>query len=118
MIDFLSPIAAMAALFWIQSLVAFLSALSFLAWPTSATNERRSFSVNELSRAEKSQPLNISSIFARNIFRYGGERPPNFVVSAETASVLALSQNKEFVIPVSVGASTLHLTIDTGSSDL
>jgi hypothetical protein len=31
---------------------------------------------------------------------------------------LASTQISEFIIPVSVGAATLHLSIDTGSSDL
>lgn len=107
----------MAALSWIRNFVV-LSVVPFFAWPISAANGRRSFSVTQLSRAEQIQPLNISTTFARNIFRYGGERSPSVVSSIETASVLAFSQNAEFVIPVSVGASTLHLTIDTGSSDL
>ncbi|PQE10529.1 aspartic endopeptidase Pep1 aspergillopepsin F protein [Rutstroemia sp. NJR-2017a BVV2] len=107
----------MAALFWIRYFVA-LSVIPCLAWPTSAANGHRSFSINQFPREEKSQTLNISTAFARNILRYGGEWPRSVVSSAETASVLALSQNEEFMIPVSVGASTLHLTIDTGSSDL
>ncbi|PQE09138.1 aspartic endopeptidase Pep1 aspergillopepsin F protein [Rutstroemia sp. NJR-2017a WRK4] len=106
----------MAALLWIRYSVV-LSVIPYLAWPTSAAN-RRSFSINQLTREENSQPLNISTAFARNLLRYGGEWPRSIVSSAETASVLALSQNEEFLIPVSVGASTLHLTIDTGSSDL
>jgi ATP sulfurylase len=106
----------MALLFWIRRFVV-LSIIPFLPWSTSAANELRSFSVNQVSRAEKGQPLNISTTFARNFLRYGGEWPRS-VSSAETASVLAFSQNEEFMIPVSVGASTLHLTVDTGSSDL
>jgi hypothetical protein len=107
----------MAALFWIRSFVVLL-VIPFLAWPITAANERRSFSVNQLSRADKNPPLNISTTFARNILRYGGEMPPSVINSAETASVLAVTQNEEFIVPVSVGASTLHLSIDTGSSDL
>jgi hypothetical protein len=107
----------MAALLWIRYSIV-LSVIPYLAWPTSAANGHRSFSMNQITREGKGQPLNISNDFARNILRYGGEWPRSVVSSAETASVLALSQNDEFMIPVSVGASTLHLTIDTGSSDL
>lgn len=107
----------MAALSWVQTFVVLL-VIPFLAWPTTAANGGRSFSINQLSRADKNQALDISTAFARNLLRYGGEIPPSVVHSAETASVLAFAQNQEFLVPVSVGASTLQLSIDTGSSDL
>ncbi|KAF7913461.1 uncharacterized protein EAE98_011486 [Botrytis deweyae] len=107
----------MARLFWIGNSVVFAIIL-FFAWPTLAANGRRSFSVHQISRADTSQLFNISKAFARNVFRYGGQRLPNAVKSAETATVLTWAQDREFLIPVSVGASTLNLTIDTGSSDL
>lgn len=111
------PVNRMAGLFWIGNSAVFTIIL-FFAWPTLATNGRRSFSVHQVSRADASQPFNISTAFARNVFRYGGERLPNAANSAETASVLTWAQDREFLIPVSVGASTLNLMIDTGSSDL
>lgn len=107
----------MAVLLGTWTSVIFL-AIPFLASTIAAANEGRSFSVDQVSRVSKSQPLDISRIFARNLFRYGGEAPSSVVHSSETASVLALAQNQEFVVPVSVGASTLQLSIDTGSSDL
>jgi hypothetical protein len=107
----------MAELLGVWSLV--LLVIPFLAWPTTtAANEGRSFSVTQLSRADRSQPLDISTHFARNLIRYGGEIPPRSVVSAETATVFASTQNGEFIVPVSVGAAMLNLSIDTGSSDL
>ncbi|KAI1261340.1 aspartic protease pep1 [Xylariaceae sp. FL1019] len=95
-----------------------LSAILVLAGSTVAANARRSFSLTQSSRADRVQPLDISTVFARNLVRYGGKVPRDVVHSAETASVPALSQNLEFVVPISVGASTLQLSIDTGSSDL
>ncbi|KAI1170944.1 aspartic protease pepB [Nemania sp. FL0916] len=107
----------MAAFLRLLDLVMLFLSL-FLAGSTAAGNARRSFSLNQVSRPDNVQPLDISTLFARNLLKYGGEIPPGAVQSAETASVSALSQNQEFVVPVSVGASTLQLSIDTGSSDL
>ncbi|KAI0154557.1 aspartic protease pepB [Xylariaceae sp. FL1272] len=107
----------MAAFLWPTYLHILFVALT-LAELTTETEGRRSFSLDQRPRAENGEPLNISTIFARNLFRYGGQVPRSVAYSAKTASVIALSQNQEFVVPVSVGASTLQLSIDTGSSDL
>jgi len=109
----------MAAFFCMRNLVGSL-VIALFAWPTTAAKGGRSFSVNQLSRTDGARPsnLDISAIFARNVIRYGGEIPRRAVHSAETASVLAVTQNEEFIVPITVGASTLHLSIDTGSSDL
>lgn len=91
--------------------------LSLFLWPAEA-NRGHSFSIQQVPRAEQNSSLNISTVFARNFLRYGGVVPPIVARSAETASVLASTRNGEFIIPVSVGADTLYMSVDTGSADL
>ncbi|KAI1763306.1 aspartic protease pep1 [Hypoxylon sp. FL1150] len=94
-----------------------LLVIPFFAGSTAA-DEGRSFSIDQVPKTDKTQPLDIPTTFARNLRRYGGKIPPGIGHSAKTASVLALAQNQEFLVPVSVGAATLQLSVDTGSSDL
>lgn len=91
--------------------------LSLFLWPAEA-NQGHSFSIQQVARTDRNLPLNISAIFARNYLRYGGLVPPIVARSAETASILAGTRNGEFIIPVSVGADTLYMSVDTGSADL
>ena len=107
----------MAALLCFRGFIAVL-VIPFLVQPTRAVIGGRSFSAKQLSEADTHKHLHLPTNSAQNLFRYGGAIPPGVGHSAEAASVLASAHTEGFLVPVSVGASTLHLSIDTGSSDL
>lgn len=78
-----------------------------------------SVSANQLSTvADSHEPSNLWTNQVRTLVRYKAKIPLSIGHSVEEASVLASVHREGFMIPVSVGASTLHLSVDTGSSDL
>jgi hypothetical protein len=77
-----------------------------------------SFSLDQVARSTES--VNIVDHYANAIRKYGGAPPVHVEVAAQSGSVgIAPSGTDTFyVVPVQIGQSTLHLSVDTGSSDL
>jgi hypothetical protein len=77
-----------------------------------------SFTLDQVARSTES--VNIVNHYASAIKKHGGTPPVHIEVAAQSGSVgIAPSGTDTFyVVPVQLGQSTLHLSMDTGSSDL
>ncbi|OXV05399.1 hypothetical protein Egran_06833, partial [Elaphomyces granulatus] len=91
-----------------------------LALTTSAfsTTLPRQFTIHQVPRP-MNKPVNGAAAYARAIGKYGGHMP-KYVWDAAWGSVTTTpsAYDVEYDTPVTVGNSTLHLDLDTGSSDL
>lgn len=84
---------------------------------------RRGFTVNQLAKPTTeghSRTINYSGIYAKAYAKYGKNAPANIKSAAESGSATTTPEegDKEYLTPIKVGDTTLHLDIDTGSADL
>ncbi|KAJ5587495.1 uncharacterized protein N7459_003260 [Penicillium hispanicum] len=90
------------------------------AIPTGTTN-KSSFTINQLARpATKAKTINLPGMYAHALAKFGATVPPSVRAAAESGSATTTpeSNDEEYLTPVDVGGTTLHLDFDTGSADL
>lgn len=82
------------------------------------TKPRKSFTVTQIARPASSK--NIPGLYAKTMRKYGATVPESVKLAAESGSVITTPtrNDAEYIAPVTVGTSTLHLNFDTGSADL
>ncbi|PWY77591.1 aspergillopepsin I precursor [Aspergillus eucalypticola CBS 122712] len=82
---------------------------------------RKGFTINQIARpANKTRTVNLPGLYARSLAKFGGTVPQSVKEAASKGSAVTTPQNndEEYLTPVTVGKSTLHLDFDTGSADL
>lgn len=103
----------------ITAVVAGLSSLAS-ALPTQ-NRPNNAFSINQIA-SPRTQPktINIPAVYASALAKYGGTVPASLRAAADHGSVVTTPEpnDVEYLTPVTVGGSTLHLDFDTGSADL
>ncbi|PYI02828.1 aspergillopepsin I precursor [Aspergillus sclerotiicarbonarius CBS 121057] len=95
--------------------------LSTAASAAPLTQTRKNFSVQQVAHpANKTRTVNLPAMYARALTKYGATVPESVKVAASEGSVTTTPQSDdtEYLTPVTVGDSTLHLDFDTGSADL
>nr|AUS76867.1 aspartic proteinase [Leptoxyphium fumago] len=82
------------------------------------------FSIDQVSKGSfyKSGPLAMAKTYSKYA-KHGAVMPENVSIAATAASTGSVSASPEsydesYLIPVSIGGTTFHLDLDTGSSDL
>lgn len=84
-------------------------------------NSNKAFSVNQVPKAPgKSRMINLPARYAHALSKYGAMVPEHIRSAAEQGTAVATPEHNdvEYLTPVKVGRSTLHLDLDTGSADL
>lgn len=95
--------------------------LSTAASAAPLTQTRKNFSVQQVAHpGNKTRTVNLPALYARSLAKYGATVPESVKIAASEGSVTTTPQSDdtEYLTPVTVGDSTLHLDFDTGSADL
>ncbi|PYH90626.1 aspergillopepsin I precursor [Aspergillus ellipticus CBS 707.79] len=84
------------------------------------TRSPKGFSINQVARPASNKTVNLPAVYARTLAKYGATIPQSVKDAAGSGSVVTTPQDndEEYLTPVTVGDSTLHLDFDTGSADL
>lgn len=95
--------------------------LSTLSSALPAPKSRKGFTVNQLVRpASQHRTINIPSIYANALNKYGATVPQQVMDAASSGSVITTPEqyDSEYLTPVTVGGTVMNLDFDTGSADL
>ncbi|KAJ9303014.1 hypothetical protein DTO271G3_388 [Paecilomyces variotii] len=81
---------------------------------------RLGFTINQIAKPVTPKAINLPGIYANAIQKYGGTVPQHVREAAVKGSAVTTPEENDqaYLTPVTAGASTLHLDIDTGSADL
>ncbi|GAD93189.1 aspartic endopeptidase Pep1/aspergillopepsin F [Paecilomyces variotii No. 5] len=87
--------------------------------PVGAT-PRLGFTVNQIAKPVAPKSINLPGVYANAIHKYGGTVPQHVREAATKGSAVTTPEanDQAYLTPVTAGASTVHLDIDTGSADL
>lgn len=102
-----------------------LAALATLATaapaPAADVTQQKSFTVNQIEKQlDKEKKINVPGMYAQALEKYGGAVPAHVKAAADRGSVVTRPEqyDSEYLTPVDVGGTTMHLDFDTGSADL
>ncbi|CAL5870825.1 uncharacterized protein PFLUO_LOCUS5066 [Penicillium psychrofluorescens] len=81
----------------------------------------KSFSIDQVAKSVNSpRSINLARMYQNALLKYGAAVPASVKAAAEHGSVTTTpeSNDEEYLTPVNVGGTTMHLDFDTGSADL
>lgn len=78
------------------------------------------FSINQILGQVTKGGVNLPGMYARSLAKYGGTPSPGLKDAMGRGSAVTTPEphDIEYLTPVDVGGTTMHLNIDTGSADL
>lgn len=87
--------------------------------PVGAT-PRLGFTINQIAKPVTPKAINLPGVYANALHKYGGTVPQHVREAATKGSAVTTPEanDQAYLTPVTAGASTVHLDIDTGSADL
>ncbi|PWY66072.1 aspergillopepsin I precursor [Aspergillus heteromorphus CBS 117.55] len=91
--------------------------------PIPQTQPKGFFSIHQVAKpsvANRTRSVNLPAAYARSLAKFGATVPQSVQDAAGEGSAVTTPQadDAEYLTPVTVGGSTLHLDFDTGSADL
>lgn len=103
----------------INKVVPALAGLASIASAIPTTSGK--WSVKQVARPA-TKTTNYAGAYAKALSKFGATVPSHVQAAAAVASGVATntptSDDEEYLTPVTIGGTTLHLDFDTGSSDL